>query len=115
MKRVIAVSVLSLILSFCSPFMFKQYIEKKPLEQIRTLTFGGPIPFAEQKVELPTNKKAYPVVISFQSPLAKDTIFHPLPMVFTFVCFFLLLFAVFSLFSSYIKKVPKKKKEKVNN
>lgn len=115
MKRVIAVSVLSLILSFCSPFMFKQYIEKKPLAQTDTLTFGGPIPFAEQKVELPTKEQAYPVVLSFQSPFEKDTTFHPLPLFFTFVCFFLLLFAVFSLFSSYIKKIPKKKREKVDN
>ncbi|GKU82337.1 hypothetical protein [Niallia sp. NCCP-28] len=115
MKRVIAVSVLSLILSVCSPFMFKQYIEKKPHEQTRALIFGGPIPFAEQKVELPTKEEAYPVVISFQSPLEKDTIFHPLPLFFTFFCFFLLLFAVFTLFSSYIKKVPKKKREKVDN
>ncbi|WP_445488497.1 hypothetical protein [Niallia sp. 03133] len=113
MKKVFIIAVISLIISFISPFLFKQYIEKKPLDQKNTLVFGGPIPFAEQKVALPQDDYQYPAVIRFQSPLKQETIFHPIPLLFTFICIFVFLFAVSTIVASYFTKIPKKKKRKI--
>ncbi|MFT8320324.1 MAG: hypothetical protein ABF649_05400 [Bacillus sp. (in: firmicutes)] len=109
MKRVTIIAVISLIISFSSPFIFKQYLEKKPLEPKDALVFGGPIPFAEQKVELPQNADLYPLEVQFQSPFEQTTKIHFIPFVFTFICFFLLIFAIYTVFASYFKKSIKKK------
>jgi len=104
LKRVIYVLIISIIVSLCSPFVFHNYLEKKPLEQKDTLTFGGPIPFAEQKVQLPEKENEYPAEFSFKSPLETETKFHIIPFLFTLLCYFLLIFSVYTVVASYSKK-----------
>ncbi|MCE4048447.1 MULTISPECIES: hypothetical protein [Bacillaceae] len=108
MKRVIIVAIISLIVSLSSPFIFHNYLEKKPLEQKETLVFGGPIPFAEQKVQLPEEENAYPAEFTFQSPLETETKLQPFPLVFTFICYFLLIFSVYTVVASFSTKAINK-------
>lgn len=118
MKRIIIVGIISLIISLSSPFIFHNYLEKKPLEEKETMVFGGPIPFAEQKVQIPEEEYAYPAEFTFQSPLETETKIQTFPFVFTFICYFLLIFSVYTVVASYSKKAVNKtgrKKEQKDN
>lgn len=94
-----------------SPFVFKLYLEKKPTVIEETMAFGGPIPFAEQRVSLPEDTNDYPTEITFQSPFEQATIIQWLPLGFTFICYFLLIISLYTVLSRYLTKPIQRKKK----
>lgn len=111
MKKILIIGVLSLAISLLSPFIFKHYLEKKPAVIEETMTFGGPIPFAEQHVSLPEELNDYPTEISFQSPFNQATSIQWLPLGFTFICYFLLIISLYTVLSKYLTKPIQRKKK----
>lgn len=96
-KRIIYVGVLSLAITLLSPFIFHAYFEEKPMETEQTITFGGPFPFAEQIGDLPDDVKSYPTEVKFESPFDKETNYKVTPLLFSFLGYFLFLFALYSI------------------
>lgn len=86
-------------------------MEHKPDQLEQSFRFGGPIPFAEQQKVLPESTKGYPLEITFDSPIKTKTIFHPLPFVFSFLVFFLLVLSIFTIFKSYFGKISTKRRQ----
>lgn len=93
---------MALAVTLISPFIFYSYFEKKPDELNQNILFGGPFPFAEQTVSLSEAKGDYPLEVKFVSPFEKETNFKVTPFILSFVCLFLFLFAVYSIFTRLI-------------
>jgi hypothetical protein len=110
LKKYIVIMIISLLISLVSPFIFKNYVAQKPEQLEQAFHFGGPIPFAEQKKLLPTSVEAYPLEITFESPVQSKTIFHPIPFIFSFLVFFLLILAISTVFSSFFGKKSTKRR-----
>lgn len=104
--RMIIIGVLSLCITLLSPFIFNSYFEQQPEDLSQHLTFGGPIPFAEQKVILPSEEDQYPLEVKFESPFEKETKYKITPLLLSFVCFFLFLFAFYSIVARFFKAKP---------
>lgn len=103
------IGVISLVFTLATPFIFKAYFEKKPVQTIEKVQFGVPFPFVEQTVQFPTKAEDYPVEIMFQSPIKKDTSFKLIPFLFSFLGVFLLFFTLYTVlirffFSSSIQR-----------
>lgn len=103
------IGVISLVFTLMTPFIFKAYFEKKPVQITENVRFGVPFPFVEQTVQFPTKAKDYPVEIKFQSPIKKDTSFKLMPFLFSFLGVYLLFFTFYTVlirffFSSSIRK-----------
>lgn len=111
MKKFIIITVLSLLISLATPFIFKNYVEYKPEQLEQPFRFGGPIPFAEQQKLLPASLNAYPLEVSFESPVETKTIFHPVSFIFSFLVFFLLILSIFTVLKSYFGKIPTKRRQ----
>ncbi|QED47380.1 hypothetical protein [Cytobacillus dafuensis] len=100
-KKLLIFGIISLAITIMSPFMFYSYIEKKPNSLQQNITFGGPFPFAEQMVTLPADKKLYPLEVKFESPFEKQTKYKATPFLFSFICFYLFLFALYSIVTRF--------------
>ncbi|WP_312096864.1 hypothetical protein [Niallia sp.] len=111
MKKYIVITVISLLISLATPFIFKNYVEHKPERLEQAFRFGGPIPFAEQQKLLPASTNAYPLEVSFVSPFQTKTILHPVSLFFSFLVFFLLILSIFTVLNSYFGKKPMKRKQ----
>ncbi len=111
LKKYIVITIISLLISLATPFIFKNYVEHKPEELEQSFRFGGPIPFAEQQKLLPASSNAYPLEVSFESPVQTKTIFHPISFIFSFLVFFLLILSIFTVLKSYFGKIPTKRRQ----
>ncbi|KAB2337352.1 hypothetical protein F7731_07000 [Cytobacillus depressus] len=96
-NRLIVFGILALTITVVSPFIFYSYFEEKPADLHQSLVFGGPFPFAVQKATLPQDEEQYPLEVKFMSPFETETNFKVTPFLFSFICFFLLLFAFYSI------------------
>ncbi len=96
-KRIIFIGVVSLAITLISPFFFHSYFEEKPEVVKQAITFGGPFPFAEQMVLLPSQTDSYPTEVKFESPFEKETKYKITPLLFSFLGYFLFLFALYSI------------------
>lgn len=101
-KKLLLFCLLSLAITFMSPFIFYSYFEKKPEDLNQRILFGGPFPFAEQAVSLPVEKDKYPIEVKFISPLDKETSFKITPFILSFSSIFLFLFAFYTIISRFI-------------
>ncbi|MCF2647617.1 MULTISPECIES: hypothetical protein [Bacillaceae] len=111
MKKYLIMTIISLLISLATPFLFKNYIVQKPTQLTQSFRFGGPIPFAEQQKLLPASSNAYPLEVSFESPMQTKTIFHPVSFMFSFLMFFLLILSIFTVLKSYFGKIPSKRRQ----
>jgi ABC-type multidrug transport system fused ATPase/permease subunit len=111
LKKYIVITIISLLISLATPFIFKNYVEHKPEQIEQSFRFGGPVPFAEQQKLLPASTNAYPLDISFESPFQTKTIFHPVSFIFSFLVFFLLVLSIFTILKSYFGKIPTKRRQ----
>jgi len=109
-RRIIIIGILSLGLTFLSPFVFLSYFESQPKILNQQLTFGGPFPFAEQMATLPADEQLYPLEVKFESPFEKETNFKMLSFILSFIFFYLFLFALYSIFARFIRKPLKEPK-----
>lgn len=105
-QRIIIIGILSFGITLISPFIFYSYIETQPKIFVKQLSFGGPFPFAQQTVTLPSEENFYPLEVKFESPLEKKTKFNITPFFFSFVCFFLFIFALFSIIARFFNRKP---------
>ncbi|WP_057766222.1 hypothetical protein [Cytobacillus praedii] len=101
--RLIITGIFSLGITLLSPFVFYSYFETQPQILNQQLSFGGPFPYAEQTVSLPSGKNHYPLEIKFESPFEMKTEFKIIPFIFSFVCFYLLIFAIYSIIARFFK------------
>lgn len=100
-KRLIFIGILALVITALSPFLFISYFDEKPDVLNQHLLFGGPFPFAEQKIDLPEDNNAYPIEVKFESPFEMDTNYKVTPFLLSFICFYLFLFALHSIISRF--------------
>lgn len=100
-KRMIAIGILSLGITLMSPFIFYSYFEEQPESLKQDITFGGPFPFAEQSINLPTEEGSYPIEVKFESPFDKETKYKVTPFLFSFISFFLFLFTFYTIISRF--------------
>ena len=110
MKKYIVLFIISLVITSATPFVFKNYVEKKPEDLTQSFTFGGPIPFAEQFKVLPDTESSYPLEIAFTSPAEAHTTIHPIPFIFALIVFYLIILSLYTVIGSYFKKGQKKQK-----
>lgn len=110
-NKLLFFGAVALAISLSSPFIFYSYFEQRPNELNQRISFGGPFPFAEQEVTLPEANNEYPLEVKFVSPLEKETNLKIIPFLLTFICFFLFIFALYTIISNFIngrqKKEPK--------
>lgn len=100
-KRMITIGILSLVITLMSPFIFYSYFEEQPETLKQKITFGGPVPFAEQSFNLPVQKDSYPLEIKFESPFDNETKYKLIPFLFSYICYFLFLFALYTIISRF--------------
>ncbi len=105
------IGIIALAFSIISPFIFNAYIEEKPDELEKTLIFGGPFPFAEQTLTLPEDKNSYPAIIDFESPMDEKTAIKWIPLLLTFMSYFLLFFSIYSIIARFINGRPTRKEK----
>jgi hypothetical protein len=108
-RRIIVLSLLSLIITCLSPFMFAAYFEKKPTSITQTAKFGGPFPFVQQTIVLPDNPNKYPIEVNFIFPPQKETKMDFVPFFLSFISFFTIIYTLAFLgllFFNGPKKVP---------
>ncbi|WNS77016.1 hypothetical protein RRV45_08540 [Bacillus sp. DTU_2020_1000418_1_SI_GHA_SEK_038] len=110
-NKLLFFGVVALAITLSSPFIFYSYFEERPAQLNQSISFGGPFPFAEQQVTLPEAKNEYPLEVKFVSPIEKETNFKVTPFLFTFICFFLFTFSLYTIISNFFngrqKKEPK--------
>lgn len=70
----------------------------------QTISFGGPIPFLKQKIQLSENTKDYPLEIKLQPLKETKTTFSFIPFLISFIISFILLFSVAGLFLRFMTK-----------
>ncbi len=109
-KRMITTILLSLIITSLSPFIFYGYFEEIPADLEQKIIFGGPFPFAEQRIHLPADKESYPIEIKYVSPFEKKTNFKVTPFLFSLLSYFLFIFAFYTIIRRFFTK-PIKVKE----
>lgn len=107
-KKLITAISIALILTVISPFIFKAYVDSKPDQLTQEYSFGAPFPFAKQEKMLPDAPEIYPVILDFESPLETKTNIQAVPFILSFTCFFLLIFSIYSIFGSFVSRMPKK-------
>lgn len=100
-KRIITIGILSLVITLLSPFIFYSYFEEQPETLTQKITFGGPVPFVEQSINLPDQKKSYPLEVKFESPSDNETKYKFSPFLFSYICYFLFLFAFYTIISRF--------------
>ncbi|WP_313801463.1 hypothetical protein [Cytobacillus sp.] len=105
-QRLIIIGILSFGITLLSPFIFYSYFETQPKILIQQLSFGGPFPFAQQTVTLPNGEDLYPLEVKFESPFEKKTALNITPFFFSFVCFFLFIFALYSIIARFFNGKP---------
>ena len=110
-KRIIILFLLSLLITSLSPFMFSAYFEIKPESLTQASKFGGPFPFAQQSITLPTDHSKYPLEVRFASPFERETKFHTFPFMLSFSFFFLLILSLISILFRFFKGSHKQKSE----
>lgn len=110
-KKILLLTIFSLLITSFSPYMFAVYFVEKPAYLTQASLFGGPFPFAEQIIILPNNDENYPIEIQFASPFIQETKFHALPFLLTFTCFFLLHLALISIIIRFFRNPYKTTKD----
>lgn len=101
-KKLLLFSVLAIAITLMTPYIFYSYFETKPVNLNQNLLFGGPFPFAEQNISLPEAKDHYPLEVKFTSPFEKETNFKATPFILSFICFFLFIFAFYSITTRFV-------------
>lgn len=110
-KRIILIGVISLVITLMSPLFFHSYFEEKPDIVKQAIAFGGPFPFAEQMVILPSDTDSYPIEVKFESPFETETKYKVAPLLFSFLGYFLFLFALYSIIRRLFSGKPLKEPE----
>jgi len=108
LNRIIFIGIISLGVTIFSPFIFYSYYETQPKLLEQKVLFGGPLPFAEQQITLPADDNKYPLEVKFTSPFEKQTTFKAIPLLISFVCYFLFLFALYSIIARFFHRLPAK-------
>lgn len=107
-KSIIVIVLLSLAFTLVSPFVFNAYVDSKPAELPYKAVFGAPFPYIEQIKELPEDPDSFPVIVEFDFTF-DHTDFNIIPFVLSMLCFFLLFFSIYTLFSRFLDRKPEKK------
>lgn len=103
-KRTLIISIISLLVTLTSPYLFKGYFEKKPYSLTQSVHFGGPIPFVNQEVILPGKESLYPLEVDFQSPFEEKTHINLISFFFSFLIFFSIFFSLYHLLIYFFRK-----------
>ncbi|SFA76422.1 MULTISPECIES: hypothetical protein [unclassified Bacillus (in: firmicutes)] len=103
-KRFFYTLIISLVITLLSPYYFSSYFEKKPDTLEQNVNFGGPFPFLNQKVDLPSNEQSYPLEINFSSPIKKDTDVKPFMFLLSLSTFFALFFSFYTIIIRFFTK-----------
>lgn len=112
-KSIIIIILLSLGVTFSSPYFFDAYVHEKPLNLERPIYFGGPFPFFEQVIDYPMDKKDYPLTIEFTSYFNSPLDFNIVSFVLSFISFFLLFYSIYGIVIHYTNRRQERVEEEM--
>lgn len=96
--------IIAIAFTLLSPKFFTVYFEKPTSSNDNTVSFGGPIPYLNQTVQLSDKLEDYPLEVKFQSIKETKTSFSFVPFLFSIIITFILLFSIFSLFIRFMTR-----------